>query len=55
MARGPHITEEEKTKAKELRGTGLSYTAVAKEMKRSVGAIHKILKPPVDDTPSQSS
>ena len=44
MARGPHITEEEKQIARQLKESGKSNREIARELQRSIATIYKMLK-----------
>lgn len=52
MARGPHITQEEIDKAHALKKEGLSAEKIKEALKRSLGAIYKMLSKP--ETPIAS-
>lgn len=48
MARGPKITQEERTIAKALKEEGKGVRQIATEMNRSIPTVYKMLRPPVN-------
>ena len=44
MPRGPVVTEEEKTRMRELKAQGLSFTEIAVRLSRDYTTVRKFLK-----------